>query len=102
MVRGAVVARDGQPGGQDVRIVRQPDSRTARSAASKPIFECVLSQNGFVVDAPQRQSTIESSFVWCVRSYSLPSASMTRTGPLTRYGPFSRTLISTTSLTTRV
>ena len=33
-------------------------SRTARSAASKPIFEWVLSQKGLVVEAPQRHSTI--------------------------------------------
>jgi hypothetical protein len=32
------------------------DCGTALSAAWKPIFECVPSQNGFVVEAPQRQS----------------------------------------------
>ncbi len=31
-------------------------SATARSAASKPAFECVPSQNGLVVEPPQRQS----------------------------------------------
>ena len=34
------------------------DPGTAASAAWKPIFECVPSQNGFVVDAPQRHSAI--------------------------------------------
>jgi len=34
------------------------DSGTAFSAALKPIFECVPSQNGFSVEAPHRQSEI--------------------------------------------
>ena len=37
-----------------------PPRRTARSAASNPIFEWVPSQNGFVVDPPQRQRAIAS------------------------------------------
>ena len=56
-------------------------SRTARSAASKPIFECVPSQNGLVVEPPQRHSAIVSPR--SDRSYSLPSASMSLTGPVT-------------------
>jgi hypothetical protein len=32
------------------------ESSTAAIAPWKPIFECVPSQNGFVVDPPQRQS----------------------------------------------
>ena len=35
-------------------------SGTACAAAWKPIFEWVPSQNGFVVDAPQQQSTVLS------------------------------------------
>src|SRR5215212_10798722 len=70
-----------------------PDSCTARSAASKPIFECVPSQNGFVVEPPQRQSTMLSPI--SPRSYSVPSASITVTGPVTLYGPLWRTLITT-------
>ena len=53
---------------------------TARSAASKPIFEWVLSQNGFVVEAPQRHSTMPSP---SGMSNSLPSASIIVTGPVT-------------------
>ena len=55
-------------------------SRTALSAASKPIFECVLSQKGLVVEAPQRHRTMPSP---SGSSYSLPSASITVTGPVT-------------------
>ncbi len=36
------------------------DPGTARSAAWKPSFECVPSQNGFLVDAPQRHSATVS------------------------------------------
>ena len=36
------------------------ESGTACAAAWKPIFEWVPSQNGFFVDAPQRQSTVLS------------------------------------------
>jgi hypothetical protein len=36
------------------------ESGTASAAAWKPIFEWVPSQNGFFVDAPQRQSTVLS------------------------------------------
>ena len=57
-----------------------PASRTARSAASKPICEWVLSQKGFVVEAPQRHSTTPSP---SGSSNSLPSASMIVTGPVT-------------------
>src|SRR5215213_7885640 len=67
-------------------------SRTARSAASKPIFECVPSQKGFVVDPPQRQRAIASP---SGRSYSLPSASISVIGPVTLYGPLWRTLMIT-------
>src|ERR1043165_2758420 len=32
------------------------EARTAAVGAWKPIFECVPSQNGFIVEPPQRQS----------------------------------------------
>ena len=52
----------------------------------------MASQNGFVDDRPQRHSAtgrLPSS------SHAFPSASTMRTGPVTLYGPLSRTLIST-------
>src|SRR5829696_2058754 len=60
-------------------------SLTARSAAAKPILEWVPSQNGLLVEPPQRQSTMVERSI----RYSDPSASSTVTGPFTRYGPFS-------------
>jgi hypothetical protein len=54
------------------------DSGTAFSAALKPIFECVPSQNGFSVEAPQRQSAIRFS-----TGNLFPSASINSTSPET-------------------
>ena len=54
------------------------DSGTAFSAALKPIFECVPSQNGFSVDAPQRHSAILFS-----TGNLFPSASINSTSPFT-------------------
>src|SRR5262249_16074625 len=54
------------------------DSGTAFSAALKPNFECVPSQNGFSVDAPQRQSAIRFS-----AENLFPSASVNSTSPVT-------------------
>jgi hypothetical protein len=54
------------------------DSGTAFSAALKPIFECVPSQNGFSVEAPQRQSAIRFS-----AGNLFPSASINSTSPIT-------------------
>src|SRR5213080_1608341 len=59
------------------------DSGTAFSAAWKPILEWVPSQNGFSVDAPQRQSAIRFS-----AGNLLPSLSINSTSPVTMYGPF--------------
>jgi hypothetical protein len=50
-------------------------------AASKPIFEWVPSQNGLVVEPPQRHSAIGRPSSGS--SNSLPSASMMRIGPVT-------------------
>jgi hypothetical protein len=66
--------------GENCGDCRYVDPRTARSAASNPIFECVLSQKGFVSEPPQRHSTTDSPFG---TSYSLPSASISRIGPVT-------------------
>src|SRR5438270_10910739 len=46
---------------------------TAASAAWKPIFEWVPSQNGLLTDAPQRH---RETLGLPVRSYRLPSASV--------------------------
>src|SRR5262249_3475011 len=54
------------------------DSGTAFSAALKPTFECVPSQNGFSVDAPHRQSAIRFS-----TGNLFPSASINSTSPVT-------------------
>ena len=45
---------------QDRAQLFSAESGTACAAAWKPIFEWVPSQNGFLVDAPQRQSTVLS------------------------------------------
>ena len=66
-----------------------------RSSATKPTRRCDLSQNGFVCECPQRQSTIASPGG---STNSLPSASITRTGPSTLYGPFARALIVTSAI----
>jgi hypothetical protein len=57
------------------------------------LFACVPSQKGLLADRPQRQSATSGFPVGS--SHSLPSASTTRTGPRTMYGPFSRIRIST-------
>jgi hypothetical protein len=44
---------------------------------------CVPSQNGLLLDPPQRHNAARSP-----SNRTLPSASTTRTPPLTRYGPF--------------
>jgi hypothetical protein len=54
------------------------DSGTAFSAALKPTFECVPSQNGFSVEAPQRQRAIRVS-----TGNLFPSASINSTSPVT-------------------
>ncbi len=54
------------------------DSGTAFSAALNPILEWVPSQNGFSVDAPQRQSAMRL----CAGNL-LPSASINSTSPVT-------------------
>src|SRR4051812_33440688 len=65
--------------------------RAARAQLSNPDL-CEASQNGLVCDWPQRHRTIASPGG---SSKTPPSGSMTRTGPVTLYGPLSRTLIST-------
>src|SRR5207237_4636121 len=62
-------------------------SATAAFAPWKPIFECVPSQNGLMVEPPQRQSAFLRTGI------SLPSASVRRKSPSTRSGPFSASLI---------
>jgi len=57
-----------------------------------------LSQNGLVAECPHRHSTIESP---SGSSNALPSASITRTGPTTLYGPFARTVIVTSLMRPR-
>lgn len=74
---------------------RYGESATAAFAAKKPIFECVPSQNGFVVDAPQRHS---ATVVFPLRSISFPSASRRTNGPFTRSGPEGRREISTSAI----
>jgi hypothetical protein len=54
------------------------DSGTTFSAALKPILEWVPSQNGFSVDAPQRQRAIRGS-----TGNLFPSASINSTSPFT-------------------
>src|SRR6478672_5574080 len=74
------------------------DFLTADSAAWKPSFECVPSQNGFVTEAPQRQ---REKAGLPVRSYLLPSASTSSRAPSgasTRYGPFFLIVILTAAM----
>src|SRR5271157_3147408 len=71
---------------------------TAASAASKPILECVPSQNGLFTDPPQRHS---EKATLPVKSYWLPSASTSSIAPSgasTRYGPFLRQVILTCAM----
>src|SRR5439155_17699004 len=60
---------------------------TAAIAPWNPIFECVPSQKGFVVDPPQRQS---AAFM---TGTSLPCASTSLNSPSTTYGPLSLILM---------
>src|SRR5829696_8808430 len=64
-------------------------SRTALCAARNPILECVPSQNGLVIEPPHRHN---ATVALSARN-SLPSASMSKTGPFTRYGPLSSAVI---------
>src|SRR3712207_5106313 len=85
--------------GREVRLVNPsgswrdhilpPSCQTALSAARKPAFEWVPSQNGLFVDPPQRHSATVARLA----RNSLPSASSSRTGPFTKYGPLSRAVI---------
>src|SRR5918998_6494312 len=94
-LEGAVMGREvrfGNPSGS-WRSWRDhllpPSCRTALSAARKPAFEWMPSQNGLFVDLPQRHSaTVARS-----ARNSLPSASSSRIGPFTKYGPLSRAVI---------
>ena len=62
--RGAALARTGRPGGPvGGYAVSSPPCWTARSAAAKPILECVPSQKGLVVDP--RSGTARSSGARC-------------------------------------
>jgi hypothetical protein len=53
----------------------------------------VPSQNGFFVDAPQRQSTV---LVWVAKIF--PFVSRSSIGPLTMYGPFGLASIVTSAM----
>jgi hypothetical protein len=66
---------------------------TAWAAAWKPIFEWVPSQNGFFVDAPQRQSTV---LAWLDKT--VPLVSRNSIVPVTTYGPFGRASIVTSAM----
>src|SRR6478736_2020983 len=64
-----------------------PSFFTAPSAARKPILECVPSQKGLFVDAPQRHS---ATACFPLMSTLLPSASAISNwlrSPLSTYGP---------------
>src|SRR3712207_4034817 len=82
-LEGAVSGRKAclcNPSGNRHHHASPLSSRTALSAARKPTFEWVPSQNGFVIDLPQRQrATVERS-----ARNSLPSASSSKTGPFTK------------------
>ena len=59
-------------------------------------FECVPSQNGLLVEPPQRHSANGRFGIW----YSAPFQSVSFTSsPSTRYGPFCLTLIVAQTLT---
>ena len=70
------------------RIGRRQAAHPAGDAW-KPIFECVPSQNGFIVEPPQRHSAR------LTRGTSLPSASTRMKSPSTTYGPLLRIVILT-------
>lgn len=76
--------------------IYEPVSFGARSTAVKPLVLCVPSQNGLLSDPPHRHNTIFSSM-----TNGDPSASTSVTGPFTRYGPLSRTLIETSCITSK-
>jgi hypothetical protein len=61
-------------------------SRFRAAAASNPILVCVPSQNGLLVEAPQRQRAIFSP-----ASILLPLASRRANFPAIKYGPLGRT-----------
>ena len=63
------------------RLISARSRPERRARPPEPRSECVPSQNGLVVDPPQRQSTIDSPSA--PTSYSLPSASISRIGPVT-------------------
>src|SRR5215212_11550999 len=92
-LEGAVTGREVRPGNlsgdRRDHDLTPCTSRTALSAAQKPTFLWVPSQNGSFVDSPQRHSaTVARS----VRN-SLPSASSSTTEPVPKYGPLSRAVV---------
>jgi hypothetical protein len=76
VISGSVILWRRQIAWQDVRIVRC-------HVARKQDVLWLLSQNGFVFDAPQRHNTIVPFFECAAVSISLPSASTNRTSPVT-------------------
>src|SRR2546428_5379033 len=62
-------------------------SWTAAIAPWNPIFECVPSQKGLVLDPPQRQSAA------LMTGTALPCASIRLNSPCTTYGPLSLILM---------
>ena len=78
------------PGGRDAATL-------ARSHELKAASRCERSQNGFVREAPHRQSATGRPGS---TSNRLPSTSTMSTGPVTLYGPSSRTLMTTRSSST--
>ena len=67
-------------------------SRGAVSTATNPIFLWVASQNGLLLEWPQRHST--TAFPGGTTN-GTPSASTIVIGPVTFNGPFSRTVMVT-------
>src|SRR5260370_19475729 len=57
------------------------------------MVRCVASQDGLLPEWPERQSDI-----WSGWRISRPSTSVRRTGPDTRYGPFSLGVIVTSAI----
>ena len=71
------------------RVPLRPRGHGPRYVPLKPISRWVPSQNGLLLDAPQRQRAILSD----APSTGLPRASSRGTGPLTRRGPLSLIVI---------